>query len=74
MVERAMQQLHQLTKAGCCGIGTADDADFRAQIRQDADALRTSGVRVTYFESPGTAHEWQTWRRDLNNFAPSLFR
>jgi len=24
-------------------------------------------------ESPGTSHEWQTWRRDLNEFAPKLF-
>ena len=23
--------------------------------------------------SPGTAHEWQTWRRDLNDFLPRLF-
>ena len=27
-----------------------------------------------YHESPGTAHEWLTWRRDLNEFAPLLFR
>jgi enterochelin esterase family protein len=25
-------------------------------------------------ESPGTAHEWLTWRRDLNEFLPGLFR
>ena len=24
-------------------------------------------------ESPGTSHEWQTWRRGLNEFAPKLF-
>jgi len=24
--------------------------------------------------SPGTAHEWQTWRRSLYVFAPLLFR
>jgi hypothetical protein len=23
-----------------------------------------------YFESPGTAHDWLTWRRTLNDFAP----
>ena len=23
---------------------------------------------------PGTAHEWQTWRRSLNGFAALLFR
>ena len=30
-----------------------------------------------YFESPGTdvpAHEWLTWRRCLNDFAPRLFK
>lgn len=39
-----------------------------------ADALRKSGVHLVYFESPGTAHEWQTWRRDLRDLAPRLFR
>jgi enterochelin esterase family protein len=24
--------------------------------------------------SPGTDHEWQTWRRDLKDFAPRLFQ
>jgi enterochelin esterase-like enzyme len=27
-----------------------------------------------YFESDGTAHEWQTWRRSLHGFAPLLFQ
>jgi enterochelin esterase-like enzyme len=27
-----------------------------------------------YRESPGTDHEWQTWRRNLLDFAPRLFR
>jgi enterochelin esterase-like enzyme len=26
-----------------------------------------------YYESPGTAHEWLTWRRCLHEFAPLLF-
>jgi S-formylglutathione hydrolase FrmB len=26
-----------------------------------------------FYESPGTDHEWQTWRRDLKDFAPRLF-
>ncbi|HXJ58399.1 MAG TPA: hypothetical protein VNU68_17220 [Verrucomicrobiae bacterium] len=25
------------------------------------------------FSSPGTDHEWQTWRRSLYDFAPRLF-
>jgi enterochelin esterase-like enzyme len=56
------------------GVGTAEEDDFRAGIRGAAEALRKAGVRLEYFESSGTAHEWQTWRRDLNDFAPRLFR
>jgi hypothetical protein len=26
------------------------------------------------YVSPDTAHEWQTWRRSLHEFAPLLFR
>ena len=26
------------------------------------------------YVSPGTAHEWQSWRRSLNEFAPLLFQ
>ena len=36
--------------------------------------LKAAGVKLVYFESPGTAHEWQTWRRGLNDLAPRLFR
>jgi enterochelin esterase-like enzyme len=53
---------------------TAEQDDFRNGIRGAAEALRKAGVRLEYFESSGTAHEWQTWRRDLNDFAPRLFR
>jgi hypothetical protein len=34
----------------------------------------TAGIANVYFESPGTAHEWLTWRRCLREFAPRLFR
>jgi enterochelin esterase-like enzyme len=39
-----------------------------------SDALTQAGIHNVYFESPGTAHEWLTWRRCLNDFAPRLFR
>ena len=55
------------------GVGTAEPAMFRGGIGAAATALSQGGVRLVYFESPGTAHEWQTWRRDLNDFAPRLF-
>jgi enterochelin esterase-like enzyme len=39
-----------------------------------SDALTKAGINNVYFESPGTAHEWLTWRRCLNDFAPRLFK
>jgi enterochelin esterase family protein len=39
-----------------------------------SDQLTAAGIKNVYFESPGTAHEWLTWRRCLNDFAPRLFR
>lgn len=56
------------------GVGTAEPKLFRAGIGAAAQALQAAGVRIVFFESEGTAHEWQTWRRDLNDFAPRLFR
>ena len=43
-------------------------------IRDAVEALRKSGVQLVFFESPGTAHEWQTWRRALHDLAPRLFQ
>jgi enterochelin esterase family protein len=56
------------------GVGSAESEQFRAGIGDAVEALRAAGVRLEYFESIGTAHEWQTWRRDLNDFVPRLFR
>jgi enterochelin esterase-like enzyme len=56
------------------GVGSAEPEQFRTSIRGAVEALQAAGVRLRYFESNGTAHEWQTWRRGLNDFAPRLFR
>jgi len=52
------------------GIGSAEGPG----TKNFSEALTKAGIRNTYFESPGTAHEWLTWRRCLNDFAPRLFR
>src|SRR5690242_13967195 len=39
-----------------------------------SDELTKAGINNVYFESPGTAHEWLSWRRALYDFAPRLFR
>ena len=38
------------------------------------EALQKLGIKHAYYESPGTSHEWLTWRRHLYDFAPRLFR
>ncbi|MBP1647793.1 MAG: protein of unknown function acetylesterase, partial [Bacteroidetes bacterium] len=43
-------------------------------IKALSDALSKAGIRNTFFESEGTAHEWLTWRRCLYQFAPLLFK
>ena len=32
-----------------------------------------AGINTHFYVSPQTAHEWQTWRRSLHEFAPLLF-
>ncbi len=43
-------------------------------LKNSHDALESIGVKNTVYVSPDTAHEWQTWRRSLREFAPLLFR
>jgi len=45
-----------------------------ATAKANHDALEKIGIKNTYYESPETAHEWQSWRRSLYQFAPLLFR
>jgi enterochelin esterase-like enzyme len=56
------------------GLGTMEPTPFPASIKAFRDSLDKGGIKYVYFESPGTAHEWLTWRRDLNDFAPRLFK
>jgi enterochelin esterase-like enzyme len=55
-------------------VGTEEQEQMRSSVLNFRDALVKGGIEVKFYESPGTAHEWQTWRRDLNLFAPLLFR
>ena len=52
------------------GIGSAEGAGTKTF----SEALTQAGIKNVYFESPGTAHEWLTWRRCLYDFAPRLFK
>ena len=39
-----------------------------------AEELKKAGVNSVFYESPLTAHEWQSWRRSLHEFAQLLFQ
>lgn len=71
-----------------CGGAFADPAAFNSKVKvlflgigsvegpgtkNFSEALTKAGIHNVYFESPGTAHEWLTWRRCLYHFAPRLF-
>ncbi len=55
------------------GAGAAEER-FATAIQQMHQTLDQAGIRHVIYESPGTAHEWQTWRRSLYDFAPRLFQ
>ncbi|MFO0852441.1 MAG: alpha/beta hydrolase-fold protein [Gemmataceae bacterium] len=42
--------------------------------KANQEALEKLGIKSVYYESPNTAHEWQSWRRSLYQFAPLLFQ
>jgi enterochelin esterase-like enzyme len=56
------------------GVGTDEPERMREGIRNLHTSLTQAGIEHVYYESPGTDHEWQTWRRDLMDFTPRLFR
>lgn len=39
-----------------------------------SQSLKEAGINHVYYASPGTHHEWLTWRRCLNEFLPLLFK
>lgn len=52
------------------GCGTEENMGTAQLVK----SLRDMGIRVASYESQGTAHEWLTWRRCLNEFLPNLFK
>jgi len=55
------------------GVGTDEPERMREGIRGLHASLTDAHIPHVYWESPGTDHEWQTWRRDLKDFVPRLF-
>jgi len=43
-------------------------------VKNAANVLQQAGINSVSFVSPLTAHEWQSWRRSLREFAQLLFK
>jgi len=66
--------LNRQIKLFWLGLGTKEPDPFPGSVGAFRNMLDKTGVKYVYYESPGTAHEWLTWRRDLFQFAPLLFK
>ena len=47
---------------------------FGGDPKVNTEALKQAGMNAHFYVSPLTAHEWQSWRRGLYQFAPLLFK
>jgi len=55
------------------GIGSVEPENMRKGLLGLHQSLTDGNIKHVFYESPGTDHEWQTWRRDLKDFLPRLF-
>ncbi|MCI0747513.1 MAG: hypothetical protein L0Y58_19075 [Verrucomicrobia subdivision 3 bacterium] len=60
--------------SGELGTNRAGGRGFGGDPKANTAALKETGVNAVFYESPNTAHEWQSWRRSLREFAPLLFK
>jgi len=56
------------------GLGTKEPNPFPGSVGAFRTMLDQQKIKYQYYESVGTAHEWLTWRRCLNQFASNLFK
>lgn len=56
------------------GLGTKEPSPFPGSVGAFRKMLEKQGIKYVYYESEGTAHEWQTWRRSLHQYAQLLFK
>ena len=47
---------------------------FGGDPKENTDVIAKEGINAHFYVSPNTAHEWQSWRRSLYEFAQLLFK
>lgn len=47
---------------------------FGGDPKENTAALKEAGMNAHFYVSPGTAHEWHSWRRSLYQFAQLVFK
>lgn len=66
-------EFNRLVKAAFVSYGSVESG--AKTLKSYHDSLMAAGItNMSYYISPGTAHEWQTWRRSFHEFAPLLFK
>lgn len=66
--------LNKQFKVFWLGLGTKEPDPFPGSVGAFRKMMDKQGIKYVYYESPGTAHEWLTWRRSLHQYAQLLFK
>lgn len=64
-------EFNKLVKVFFVSMGSKEGGNSGRDIHT---ALDKAGIKNVYYEAPGTAHEFQTWRKSLYGFAQLLFQ
>ncbi|HEY4324893.1 MAG TPA: alpha/beta hydrolase-fold protein [Mucilaginibacter sp.] len=56
------------------GLGTKEPKPFPGSVAAFRNMLDKQGIKYIFYQSPETAHEWLTWRRDLLQYAGLIFK
>jgi enterochelin esterase family protein len=54
--------------------GAGPGGPFGGDPKVNSDELKAAGINIHFYVSPQTAHEWQSWRRSLHEFATLVFK
>ena len=68
------KKINEQIKVLWLGMGTKEPEVFPKSVAAFRNMLNKQGIKHTYYESEGTAHEWLTWRRSLHQYAQLLFK